>query len=312
MGKLLQSRITTSQLALPATALFTLLVWGLWSMADRQGWLQLGCIALAVYLMMTLNNLHALIRIYSRMVSCSFLGLTCSACFLFGDIRAGIMQCLFIASILVLFYAYQDKRATGAAYYSFLLLGLTSILYVHMLFFLPFLWLMMVTTLMCFSWRTFMASLLGVTTPYWFWCGWDLLNDRSIGAVTQHGRQLANLQPTDYDLLTTQHWLTLGFLGTLFVVAVIHLLSKGYLDKIRTRMFFAFLAWLDVVAALFLLLQPQHADVLLRVMIVATAPLVGHYLTLTATRLSNVLFIAMTGSTVILTIYHLWSTSSLF
>ena len=312
MAKLLQSRIASSRLALPTTALFTLLVWALWEVTTHQGWLQLGCIALAAYLMMTLNNLHALIRIYSRMVSCSFLGLMCTACFLFGDIRGGAMQCLVIASILVLFYAYQDKRSAGVVYYSFLLWGLASILYVHMLYFLPFLWLMMATALMCLSGRTFTASLLGVTTPYWFWCGWGLLQDRSIDDLVKHVAQLADGQQAGYDVLTTPHWLTLGFLGLLFVVAVIHLLSKGYLDKIRTRMFFAFFAWMDVVAAVFLMLQPQHADALLRIMIVATAPLTGHYMALTATRLSNILFLAMSGCAFILTAYHLWNTSLLF
>ena len=49
------------------------------------------CLLLATYLMMELNNANALIRIYSRMVSCSFIVLATMAVFMFPSIRSSIV-----------------------------------------------------------------------------------------------------------------------------------------------------------------------------------------------------------------------------
>lgn len=45
---------------------------------------------LATYLMVLMNNHHALIRIYSRMVSCAFLVFSMTSLFLFPHIQSGI------------------------------------------------------------------------------------------------------------------------------------------------------------------------------------------------------------------------------
>jgi glycerate kinase len=63
--------------------------------------------------MFQLNNVNALIRIFSRMVSCSYLVLMTMAFFLFEDIANSIISLLAIAFYIFFFSIYQEGRAVG-------------------------------------------------------------------------------------------------------------------------------------------------------------------------------------------------------
>ena len=56
----------------------------------------------------------------------------------------------------------------------------------------------------------------------------------------------------------------------------------------------------------FLILQPQHYDMLIRIMIIAASPLIGHFIALTRTRFTNIAFLIITGAIFILTAVNLW------
>ena len=114
------------------------------------------------------------------MVSCSFLVLSCMACFLFPSVVGGISQLLFITAYLILFFTYQDTNSPGTTYYGFLSLGLATLAWVHLFFFLfHFFWLLMLTNLQSLSWRTFFASLFGVATPYVLLLSWGFFSEQS-------------------------------------------------------------------------------------------------------------------------------------
>ena len=78
--------------------------------------------------------------------------------------------CLILA-IYQLFTAYHDPEAREKAYSAALLIGIGSLLWVHLLWFLPLFWLGMYN-FRSLTPRTFIASLLGVATVYWFLLGW--------------------------------------------------------------------------------------------------------------------------------------------
>ena len=312
MAKLLQNKIAESKLTLPVTALYALTIWLLCGVAAGRWWLQLGCFAISTYLMMELNNVHVLIRIYSRMVSSAFLVLSCAACFLFPSWRVAVLTICFVAFLLIWFLTYQEKQAPGTTYYAFLFLGLATFAFPQVIFFLPVLWLLMATNLLSLSWRNWAASLLALLTPYWFWGCW-LLYQQDFTPLVSHLASIADFQQVfDIDGIPHPQLLTLLFLMLLTVIGSIHFLHKSYNDKIRIRMFYAIFIWIDLLAMAFILLQPQHFDLLLPIVIVTTAPLVGHYLALTSTRFTNITFFTILLLAGGLTLYHLWNTSYLF
>ena len=78
--------------------------------------------------------------------------------------------CLILA-IYQLFTSYHDPGAKSKAYNASLLIGIGSLLWVHILWFIPLFWIGMYN-FRSLSIRTFLASLLGVGTVYWFLLGW--------------------------------------------------------------------------------------------------------------------------------------------
>lgn len=306
MRKRLQNKVADSWQALPFVSVYAVVCWLLCGLVQENLWLQSACMALSAYLMMVMNNTYALIRVYSRMLSCSFVALSCMACFLFPSLHGAITQLLVIAAYLILFQTYQDTGSTGMTYYGFLCLGLASMAYVHIVFFLPLLWLLMWTNLQALSWRMFFASLLGVLTPYWFAGCW-LIYQEDDTPLTEHFTSLADFQPLfDFSILTAGEIATFVFVVFLAALGAIHFWHTSYLDKIRIRHFYGFFIRMNLLTFLLICLQPQHFDPLLRLAIVNTAPLIAHYISLTNTRLTNAVFCVVVAIAFSLTVYNIW------
>jgi hypothetical protein len=312
MTRRLQNHIAENRYTLHVTAVYAVAVWLLSGFLDYQGWLQLGCFALSAFFIVILNNANALIRIYSRMVSCSFLVLSCMACFMFDSIVGGTVQLCFIASYVMLFRCYRDNTAAGWMFYASLCLGLASAMWVQILYFVPFFWLLTVTQLNALSYRTLMASVLGLLTPYWLGVGWFVYQHRT-AELADHFAALAQWQPLcDYSGVTLPQLLVFAMTVGLFVTGVIHFWRRSYNDKIRTRQLYGFFTVMALLIITLLILQPQHYDVLMRLLIINTAPFAGHFIALTHTRVTNIAFCAIVTLCLLITAYCLWMSSSIF
>ena len=314
MVKRFQNRVAESRFMLPAVAAYGVVMWLLCGLIQQQWWMQFACFVVSTYLMVELNNSNVLIRIYSRSVSAAFIILSCMACFLFPSLKGAITQLCVIASLLVLYRTYQDKEAVGLTFYTFVILSLASLVEVHIVWFIPVYWMIMLFFIYSLSVRTLLASLLGILLPYWCLSAWVLWrHEGDFTSLWQHLEPLADFQlPFDFSTLGLPSILSFAFLVILFLTGLIHYLRTSYNDKIRIRQIYYSLAFLNVVAMVMLIAQPQHEDLLQRVMIITTSPLIGHFVALTYTRLTNVAFCVILGIALILTVFNLWSSSFIF
>ena len=96
----------------------------------------------STFLMMELNNSNALIRIYSRMVSCCYMLLTTMATFQFVSMRAASVVLCMVGFYTCIFRCYQDQRSPGWVFYAFLCMGFSSIVWVQTLYFVPIVWVL--------------------------------------------------------------------------------------------------------------------------------------------------------------------------
>lgn len=306
MKKLLQNRISESKLALPVMSVYALCVWLACGLVEHQWWAQLGCFVLSTYLMVELNNVNALIRIYSRMVSCSFLALSCAACFLFPSLRGGVETLAMIAACSLLFHTYQDRQSAGLMFYAFACIGIASMAFVHVLFFLPVVWLLTLTCLQSLTWRSFFASLLGLVAPYWFVSCW-LVWQQDFTPLVIHFAALAQFGPLfDFSVLPLHEVLLVVLLAVIAVIGTVHFYRKSYNDRIRIRMLYQFFIGMDAAAFAFLCMQPQYDRGILHLLILNTSPLAAHFLALTSTRFTNALCCVLMSAIVLLTAYSLW------
>ena len=77
MKTLIQNQVASSRWTLPATLLWAAVIWLSDGLIAENWWMQAACYVLCTYLMAELNNSNALIRTFTRLVSVSFLILTC-------------------------------------------------------------------------------------------------------------------------------------------------------------------------------------------------------------------------------------------
>lgn len=305
MGKRLQNKIAESRLALPVVAALALVVWLLSGLAAHHE-LRLLLFCASAYLMVELNNRNALIRTYSRMVSCSFIVLMTMAANLLQDVSFWVVQLCAIVALAILLRCYQDKRAQGNVFYAFFFIGVASAFFMQILFFVPFVWILMGTNLMCLSFRSVLASLLGLVAPYWFLAGYyAFVGD--INALVAHVMTITEFAPLlQYGGLNLHVALTFAFVSIITLTGIVHFFRNSYKDKIRTRMIYEMLIVMALLVFLLAVLQPQHALMLLSVLTIYASVLVAHYIALTHTRLTNASFVLIVIVAVALTFYNIW------
>ena len=309
-----QNIIAEGGLTLPAAALFGIVVWLLAGLVQQQLWPQLACFIATVYVLVELTNQNALLRVRSRMVSSTFIVLSCAASFLLPQMTGGIVQFCFVVAFLLLFQTYQTSHSIGRTFYAFTAIGLASIAFVHVLWYVPVLWILMATQLQSLNWRTWLTSLLGLALPYWFALLWFLLpfnlSDEwttDLTPLADHFSQLANI--AIQSPLTSHLFLggLLVFILTIILAAIgmAHFWQYSFEDKIRIRLLYGFFTAMTAVTVLFILVQPQHFDVLMRLLTLCASPLIAHVLTFTSSRLSNILFFVALALAVAITVFNL-------
>lgn len=300
-------------MTLPVAGVACLVVWVLVGLVAHQLWPHLACFAATVYVLVEMSNQNALLRVRSRMVSSSLLMFTCASGFLLPQFDGAVVQLCSVVAVLFLFQTYQDKLAMGRAFYAFAAVGVASLACVHVLWYVPLLWLLMATQLQSLSWRMWMASLLGLATPYWFAVVWLLLPlgvemdgwQADLTPFTLHFAELTDLRLPSYLAVTLPQVLVFILTLVLATVGIVHFWNNSFEDKIRIRLLYGFFTTMTLVTLLAVVAQPQHYGVLMRVAFITASPLVAHVFTFTSSRLSNILFFVALASMVALTVFNL-------
>ena len=182
--KTFQNKVAASRYALPITATLAALVWVAVGFLVANIWVQFAFTILSTLLMVELNNHNSLMRTYSRMVSCSFLVFITMTSLPAPSFKASIVTMCSIAFYLIIWNSYQDRRAAGWTFYAFFCVGLASLVFIQVGYFLPFLWLMMMVFTNSFSIRNFFASIIGLIMPYWFSAGYFAYTNNIDGLIS--------------------------------------------------------------------------------------------------------------------------------
>lgn len=307
MVKRLQNKVAESRLSLPFMAVIAIIIVLLRGDFTGRWWLQFACWSLSTYLIVELNNVNSLLRIYSRMVSCSFLVLILVASYLLSDVRVSIVTLCIVVAYTLLFHCYQLRKSVNWVYTAFLFIGIASYLFIQILYFVPILWICMTFFLMTMNIRSFFASLLGLITPYCF--GIILfVYFGEIDYLLQHFASLIEFQPLfDYQSITINQYLTFAFVVLLLIIGIVHFVRNSFLDKIKTRMFYNIFITMSLACLTYIILQPMHFDVLIVLLIVNVSPLIAHFISLTHTRITNITFIVLLIISASLIFYNSWS-----
>ena len=212
--------------------------------------------------------------------------------------------CLILA-MYQLFISYHDTEAKEEAYNAALLIGIGSLLWVHLLWFLPLFWIGMYN-FRTLTLRTFLASLLGVATVYWFLLGWCVLQ-RDFTPFTVPFSMLFKIRFLATEAPAFLNWVTILVIALLTVIASVNILSHEVEDSLRSRQYLSFLILMSAWAFALYFLYEQVSEEFLETACVPTSILIAHFFTVTKGRMVPWLFGASVVILVAASFIRLWN-----
>lgn len=303
MQRTLRSRITQSDgtfvISLLAVALICMM--GHWSDAVR--WAALALIAITSYILLEMNNRSHLLRVRSRMMSSSYLVLVGALSMLHDAPLLLIAPTLLAWANLLMFDAYQQRVTTGVMLYTHILLGMASCFFPPLLLMLPMVWFCSGHHLRILSFRSWLASLMGLMLPYLYlliWHLWQgtLLAPSAASSALPHPLSTSFIteefwQPYLSIDLSRHHWapllcwqalLPLGALTLLYIWCSTHYSATIFRNTMRTRMSFSVLRLEALALLLILLVWPECWTHILALALIVVSPFAAHYFTLAENR----------------------------
>lgn len=259
-------------------------------------------------LMMWINHLFALIKVFSRMIASSYLAFT-TAFLLVPDIGGQQTKILFLqfcfVSFLILFFScYQYRKAQGVVLYAYLMLGIASLFFKQLLFFVPLLWLLSSYCMYSFNGKIWLSSIFGIGLPYLFIYTYYLcLGVPSVEQTLIHNWQICRI--FDFTGVTLTLKISMVCSTLLTLVGFVHLMMEGHKDKVRTRMMYQIFIAIGFYSILLGILQPLHLACYIGIMLLSTSAMMGHFFAMTDTKSTNYIFLAIVAITYLVTIYNL-------
>ena len=288
--------------------MLTLIFWFIAWLEDNVTFFPFVLVIATGLLMMWINHLFALIKVFSRMIASSYLAFT-TALLLVPDIGGMQTKVIFVqfclVSFLILFFScYQYRTAQGVILYAFLMLGVASLFFKQLLLIVPLLWVLSAYCMASFSEKIWLSSLFGIGLPYLFVYTYYIL--QGVPSTEQsliHNWDFCRV----FDFRAVPSCLKVSFAcsSLLTIVGFIHLLIEGHKDKVRTRMMYQIFMSIGAFAILMCFLQPQHLTFYIGLMLIPASAMVGHFFAMTDTKTTNYIFIAIISLTYLLTIYNL-------
>ena len=336
-----QRVISSSQATLPVVCAIALALWlilpsqhnpqefltpdyGLWQYLPSffhasQYSLPLGvvCAAIAVYMMVELKNRNLLLRVNSYMLSSTLALLLAVAPPLHHMQPSSILMLFTLYAYFPLFASYQIAHPY-LSYSIFLPLSLASLFFPKLLLLVPIYWCFQIY-LRAFTFRSFVASLIAILLPYWFYAGIAVSTDTFPQFVTHLQSIISTpdllaipFSPADLSHVTIHDFFSssipiLLLTIIMLIIGIIDFLFKKFLDKTRTRSLYNVVLWHAISLIFFILLYHHHTTTLLPLLILDTSILYGHFFTLTHTRFSHIINIIIFILTLLLLVMQFTS-----
>lgn len=326
--KRIQQKITTGKFVLPVVILLSTFIWlgvcfikpiAVFSQSSSPVWQLLepfflgktvsllinfflyACIG---YLLIELNNAFTIIRLRASIQTSLFFIVVCACPELYSLQMGSVSALCMVASTYFLFQSYQHARPSGVIFYSWMFLGLGSLMFPQLLFLIP-LYLIGAYNFQSLNAKSFFAGLIGLMAPFWFLLGYAF-SFNQMGMFYHPFKELGTFMPVNILVLKGWQIVTLSYISLAFIVAVTHSIINGWQDKIRTRAYINFFSLMGVCLIALIILQPQHFIKIFPLLLVCYSFLAGHFFALTRSRGSNIFFIFSVIGLIALLTYNLW------
>lgn len=295
-------------MAWPITAALTFVFWFIAWLEDNVTFFPFVLLIATGMLMMWINHLFALIKVFSRMIAGSYLAFM-TAFLIVPDIGGQQLSVVFVqfclVAFLILFFScYQYRKAQGVILYAFLMIGIASLVFKQLLFFVPLLWVLTGYCMVTFSTKILLSSLFGIGLPYMFAITYYLLTGTPTAEQTlMHNWDFCRM--FDFSEVSSTLKQSLSCVTVLAFIGITHIIRIGHQDKVRTRMMYQIFIALAVFAFMMCFIQPLHIATYIGIMLISVSAMIGHFCAMTNTKQSNYIFIGIVALTYLMTLHNL-------
>lgn len=206
-----------------------------------------------------------------------------------------------VVALYLLFTSYHNPNARSAAFNASFAISLGSLLWIHILWFIPLFWHGMYR-FRALTIRTFFASVLGIATVYWFLLGWSVwTKDFSPFEVfpSLFKVQLHSFSQMDWPIRIGTGW---------YILLLLLSISTIILNDIqRTRQYMYYLLLFAVWAFVLAFLFSQSINEFLQAACIPSSILVARFFLLSQRRIVRWLFYFSLILFVFLLVLRLWS-----
>ena len=303
--KTFQNAVTSSSLLLPVAAALCLILWILGNPTNQYtNWIELVFCAICTILMVELNKAYMLVRIRTYMVGTTLMVLW-SYCSFLQPFQAGhiVVLCIIIC-YHALFYLYQQQHSTGFTFLIFTCLGIASMIVKPLCFLVP-VFFFTLSYFRSLTFKSFFAGLIGFILPFWILFSICFLTDR-LDLAFNYIIDQSQFIPFQYEKLNIHQLIPLALLSVIVIPSIIHFIQNNYQDKIRIRMFYYFILWMELFLAIGILILPNLFSEFYLLLAMNSSPLIAHFFTLTRHKATNILFKITLLLIIVFSVYDRW------
>ena len=307
-NKNLQGLIATGRFTLPAAILISIGCWAVtYVLSGASVWQLLPGFALGGligYLLVEMNNAFALIRVRASAQTSLYFLLVSICPALYSLYQGQVAAACLLLTLIFLFRSYRGERTSACLFYAFVFAGVSSLFVPQLMLLIPFLWIG-AYNLRSLNAKSWVASLLGWMLPYWFLLSYAYLTNRMELFFSPFKRLASFSQIGGWE--DASQWVTLAYVGMLFIAGAVHAVALGDEDKLSTRSYLRFLVLLGVCGVVLIVLQPALYSQVLPLLWVCTSILGGRLFILARGRLSNIFFVCTVIGAFLLFAFNLWT-----
>lgn len=307
-NKNLQGLIATGRFTLPAAILISIGCWAVtYVLSGASVWQLLPGFALGGligYLLVEMNNAFALIRVRASAQTSLYFLLVSICPALYSLYRGQVAAACLLLTLIFLFRSYRGERTSACLFHAFVFAGVSSLFVPQLMLLIPFLWIG-AYNLRSLNAKSWVASILGWMLPYWFLLSYAYLTNRMELFFSPFKRLASFSQIGGWE--NASQWVTLAYVGMLFIAGAVHAVALGDEDKLSTRSYLRFLVLLGVCGVVLIVLQPALYSQVLPLLWVCTSILGGRLFILARGRLSNIFFVCTVIGAFLLFAFNLWT-----
>lgn len=209
-----------------------------------------------------------------------------------------------VLGMYALFQSYHDPENKSLAFNWAFLIGIGSIFWIHIVWFVPLFWFGMYH-LRSLAFRSFMASVFGFLTVYWCMSGWCLWQN-DFTPFTQTFPLLIQFKPMVI-VGGVWSWVTVCYWVFLALIATVNILTREYSDSLRTRENLSFLVVFTIWAFLLYFLYDYASEEFLVTACIPASILVAHFFTVRWNKWVGALFYFTIAAFVAVLFMRVWN-----